>query len=397
MSGTATAGGHVFLSCGEASGDHHGAALIAALRERNPDLRFSALGGPALQAAGAELVQSAAEIAVMGFGEVLTALPALWRARRRIWRHLAGQDIDLCLPIDFPGFNLRLARHARGLGIPVFYLIPPQLWAWGEWRLGDLRRSVDQVGTILPFEAEYFGKRGVPVVPLGHPLMDEYASCPFARQRSEREQRLHDPKIPLTLGILPGSRHQEIKRMLPLLQVAAQMFQAWLAPRQVVVVVSVAPGMSMASMIARVSGGIRVSDQPLPRLLEGLDLALVCSGTASLEAALAGVPHEVVYVTSELNYQIARRLLKISRIGLANLILQDDLVREHIQREATPLALARSLINWVNLPQARTEFYDRARRLRKQCGEAGVWERAAEAVCDILARGREGAACPSSG
>jgi lipid-A-disaccharide synthase len=156
-------------------------------------------------------------------------------------------------------------------------------------------------------------------------------------------------------------------------------------------VVSAAPGLELGRLVPLVEAGIEISDEPLPSLLERLDLALVCSGTASLECALAGVPHELVYVTSAFNYAVARRLVQVERIGLANLILGEDMVREHLQDQAKPLPLANAVMSWVTAREDRERFADRARRLRASCGDPGVWERAADALLDFLAtRRREG-------
>ena len=379
-----TTGHHIFISCGEASGERYGAELVTALRQQNPNLRFSALGGAALAGAGVRMVQSAHEIAVMGLTEVITALPELVAARRRIWHHLKKEDVDICLPIDFPGFNLRVAGQAHKLGIPVFYLIPPQLWAWGGWRIGQLKQNVDRVGTILPFEEEFYRQEGLEVVPLGHPLMEDYAHYPFDQLCEERESRFHDSELPLIIGLLPGSRKQEVSRLLPVLKVAAKMVQTWLMPRPVSFVVSIAPGLKRGPFLSYVGTGVEISQEPIPQLMRRLHLALVCSGTASLEAALAGVPHDLVYLTHWLNYQIGKRLLRVPRIGLANLILGKDMVREHVQEDVTPISLAQSILKWVNVAQARTTFYNDARRLRQMCGQPGVWQRAATAILEFL-------------
>lgn len=386
---------HVFLSCGEASGDRYGAALVAALRRRLPALRVSALGGPALAAAGAEIVAPAAPIAVMGFGEVAAALPAIWRTRRRLWRHLADAGVDLCVPVDFPGFNLPLARRARGCGVPVFYVVPPQLWAWGAWRLGGVRRAVDLAGTILPFEAPWFEARGVPVLPLGHPLAEDYPEAAVAAAAGEREARLTDAASALTLGLLPGSRRQEIARLLPPLLGAAAALRGRLGGRPLRVVVSAAPGTDRARLAAAVGAAAEVSAAPLPELLPRLDLALVCSGTASLEAALASVPHELVYRTSPLNYALARSLVRVRRVGLANLILGEDLVAERLQQEVAPAPLADALAAWAGCAERRRRFAAGAARLRARLGPPGCWERAAEAAVGLLARrGRLAGAAP---
>jgi lipid-A-disaccharide synthase len=386
---SARPGPHIFLSCGEASGDRYGAALLAALQRECPEVRVSALGGQALAVAGAEMIAGSEPISVMGFGEVLANLRPILSVRQRVWRHLRTGKVDLVVPIDFPGFNLRLAGQARRAGVPVFYVVPPQLWAWGSWRLRNLRRDVDKLGTILPFEPDWFRARGMDVVHLGHPLMEDYAQMPFEARRRVREQRLQDTSQPITLGLLPGSRRQEVERLLPTMRVAAGMVQSWLGRRRVKILVSQAPGTS-PRLVADLAGGeVQLTDEPLPMLLERLDLAMVCSGTASLEAALAGVPHVVVYRTSALNFALARRLVRVDHIGLANLILQRPFVPEHLQAAADPLHLAHSLLRFLNAPGHRQEFYRGCGELRRTCGGAGIWKRAARAMLDLLERPRE--------
>lgn len=379
---------HVFISAGEASGDRYGAALLDALREREPRLRCSALGGPALAIAGADIIQSSADIAVMGFGEVAAALPAILRARRRVFGHLNREAIDLVIPIDFPGFNLDLAGHARRRRQAVFYLIPPQLWAWGGWRVRTLRQRTDRIGTILPFEAEFFRARGLDVFPMGHPLMEDYAAFPFARRHREREARLDDPVQPLTIGLLPGSRRQEIERLLPSFKVAAGMIRAWQGRRDLRVLVSAAPGADRDRLAAMIGESGHVTDEPLPRLLDRLDFALVCSGTASLEVALAGVPHAIAYRTSGFNYAIARSLVRVPYIGLANLILDKPAVPELIQENASPVHLANALLAFMNQRRRREEFHDDCERVRAACGAPGVWARTAAAILAFCAERR---------
>lgn len=376
---------HIFLSCGEASGDRYGARVVAALRRREPGLRFSALGGPQLQAAGVQIIQPSEPVAVMGVGEVVRALPALLSARRRVQRHLAGGGIDLFLPIDFPGFNGQLAAAARRQGVPVFWLVAPQLWAWGGWRADSFRRRVDRLGTILPFETAFFTARGFDVEPLGHPLMDDYAGrFPYESHLARREDRLSQRGGALTIGLLPGSRRQELAALLPVLKVTSQAITAHLGGRDVRFVLSLAPGVDRAWVQSVFTATAEFSDEPLPALLPRLDLALVCSGTASLEAALAGVPHEIVYRTGALTAFVGRRLLKSPHIGLANLVLGRRFVREHVQDEASPLPLARELLSWLARPADRQTFYAEVRRLRQLCGPPGAWDRAAEAALKLM-------------
>lgn len=382
---------HILLSCGEASGDRYGAALLAALRVRLPDARFSALGGGALRAAGADIVQPAERLSVMGVGEVLGALPLLLGARRRMRALLAGGGVDLFLPVDYPGFNLDLARRARAAGVPVFYLIAPQLWAWGAWRTGGVRRAVDRLGVVLPFEERFFRARGIPAVSLGHPLVEDHPKSEVDRARRLREERVGDPSAPLTVGLLPGSRAQEVRALLPVLREAFERLQAAVPERVFQGVVSRAPG---APVPDAPGAGLRVSEAPLAALSRDLDLALVCSGTASLEVALAGVPHALVYRTSPLTYALARRLVRLEWIGLANLVLERPrerpLVREFVQDAARPADLAADLADWLASGPRRARFASGVDELRERLGGAGFWDRTADEVVSLL-RERRGA------
>ena len=358
---------------------------MAALRSVEPELRISALGGTEMKQAGAEMVADSAELAVMGFSEVVATLPTLLRVRRRIWRHLSDQEVDLVVPIDFPGFNGKLASKAKKMGIPVFWLIAPQVWAWGAWRIPGFRRKIDRLGTILPFETDYFTERGFDVFPMGHPLMENYGQdFAFEENLSKRESRLGNREALLTVAILPGSRRQELKHLLPVLKVTSQAIVGHMADRNVRFVVSVAPGVDPVAISSVFDSGVEITDQTLSGLLADADLALVCSGTASLEAALAGVPHELVYRTGALNSFLGRRLVRTSHIGLSNIILGRQMVREHLQDQASPLPLARNLLRWLVRPAERQEFYGQVRRIRQMCGQQGIWNRTALAVLGMM-------------
>ena len=358
---------------------------MAALRSIEPDLRISALGGPGMEKAGAEIVAASADMAVMGFSEVVGTLPTLLRVRRRIWQHLSDQEVDLVVPIDFPGFNGKLASRAKRAGIPVFWLIAPQVWAWGAWRIPGFRRKIDRLGTILPFETDYFTERGFEVFPMGHPLMEDYGlDFAFEENLSKRESRLGRRDALLTIAILPGSRRQELKHLLPVLKVTSQAILGHMVDRNVRFVVSVAPGMDPVVINTVFNSGVEITDRALPGLLAEADLALVCSGTASLEVALAGVPHELVYRTGALNSFLGRRLVRTPHIGLSNIILGRQMVREHLQGQASPLPLARSLLRWMVRPAERQEFYGHVRRIRQMCGQQGVWNRTAAAILDMM-------------
>ena len=375
---------HIFLSCGEASGERYGVALVRALRERCPDVILSGLGGEALAEAGVTLVARADELAVMGFTDVAAALPSLLKARNLVRRCAVADDIDLVIPVDFPGFNLDLATHVKAQGKAVYFLVAPQLWAWGGWRIGKLRRAVDRLGTLLPFERAFFETRGVSCDALGHPLMDDYLDRDVQPTMALREARLRDTATPLTLGLLPGSRRQEIANLVPLLAAVITELKLRRPDRSFQGVVSVAPGAEDAWFEPLPALGCTLTHRPLPDLLPDLDMAVVCSGTASLEASLAGVPHALVYRTSPLNYVLARLLVNVESIGLANLISDLAMVREHVQGAALPRPVVDDLEGWLDGTSRRRRFTEHVATLRHRLGPPGFWARTADSILGLV-------------
>ncbi len=345
-----------------------------------------------MRAMGVELVQDPAEMAIMGFTEAAKALRKGLAIRRHLLEHIRSQGVTMVVPIDFPGFNGEIAAKARAAGLPVFWLVAPQHWAWGGWRSGGFRRKITRLGTLLPFEEEFFRARGFDVFPMGHPLMEDYGGdFPLEESISDRERRLSSRNEPLTIGILPGSRKQELKSLLPVLKVTGQALLGYLAGREAQFLVSCASGVDPIDLTEIFTIPADISQAPLPEVLPRMDLALVCSGTASLETALAGVPHELVYRTGAVNHFLARLLVRTPHIGLSNLIMDPPLVREHIQGQASPLSLSRDLLRWLARPAERQEFYAGARRLRQRCGDVGVWKRTAAAIRELAGENRVGA------
>ena len=382
---------HIFISCGEASGDRYGAALTAALRSSWPEARISGMGGALMRQAGVQIVQDPAEVAIMGFTEVVGALRKVVGIRGRLMEHMRREKVTMVIPIDFPGFNGEIAARARRAGLPVFWLVAPQHWAWGGWRSSGFRKKIDRLGTILPFEEEFFLRRGFDVFAMGHPLMEDYGGAfPLESSISAREKRLISRDEPLTIGILPGSRKQELKALLPILKVTGQALLGHLEGRETRFLVSCASGVDPIDLTDIFNIPADITQSPLSEVLPRMDLALVCSGTASLETALAGVPHELVYRTGQVNHFLAKLLVRTSHIGLSNLIMDEPLVREHIQEQAAPLPLARDLLRWIVRPAERQQFYSGVRRLRKQCGDVGVWERTAAAIRELAGKKRDG-------
>jgi lipid-A-disaccharide synthase len=368
----------IFLSVGEPSGARHGAALVRALRRRIPGVRLIGLGGARMAAEGVELMAGLDELSVMGFAEVLAHLPYFIRLRRRVFDALEIERVDLVIPVDYPGFNLRLARHARTGGIPVLYYIAPQVWAWHASRARDLARDADAVAVILPFEEAFLRKAGANAHFVGHPLLD---ATPAPATHAEWIAGIGlDPERPV-LALFPGSRAQEVGRHLTLFRETA----AEVVARNPAVqpVIGAAPDLDRALFAG---AGWPLADDPRA-LLHHATAALVKSGTTTLEAALARTPFVVVYRMNALSYQIARRLVKVPHIALANLVADERLAPELIQDAANPSALADELLPLLDVSSPRrAEMLAGFERMRARLGGGGAAARVAEMAAELLER-----------
>ncbi len=366
----------VLIVAGEASGDQAAAPVVAALRRLRPEWRLLATGGEKMEAAGAEILIHYRELAVMGFSEVIRRLPSIRRHFKGLTSRLKNGDVDLLLPVDFPGFNLRLARSARAAKVPVLYFIAPQVWAWGEKRVAKLRRDLDRLALILPFEEAWFGARNMRATYVGHPIM-------------ENERPLAATRALPRLGLLPGSRAQEVKRLLGPMLEAAELLAKDRPELEVEVLES--PGLSadfyrewLVDRTASISGWRGPTEEFLAR--QGA--ALVASGTATLETAVAGLPMAVVYRTGALNYWLARRLITLERIALANLVAGREVVPEFIQGESRPAALAAAIGPLLDDGEARQRQLVGLTEIRELLGGPGCGESVAEMAIELLERPR---------
>ena len=365
----------VLVVAGEASGDQAAAPVVAALLARRPSWSVQAVGGPKLAAAGAEIVLPYEEVAVMGFAEILARLPALLRHERDLRRRLAGGAVDLFLPVDFPGLNLRLAKRAAGAGLPVLYFIAPQVWAWDKRRVETLRRHVDRLAVILPFESAWFAAEGVDSSYVGHPIME--AAPAFAEGEPAR-----------CLGLLPGSRAQEVRHHLPVMLECARALAGSRPGLRVSLLES--PGLPPAFYDeALAAGGIAVERLrgDSAAFFAGLGAACVASGTATLETAVAGVPMAVIYRSSGLTHWLARRLVKLDHFALANLVAGREIVPEFLQGDASAERLVPLLGELLDGGERRDEQRRAFRELRARLGGPGCGERVAAMAIELLGAG----------
>ena len=379
----------ILLSAGEASGDLHGATLCRALRELHPGVRLIGMGGPRMAAAGMELVADVSGHAVVGTSEALGRIPRLYRAYRLLKARLIEERPRALVVIDFPEFNLRLARIARRAGVPVVYFIPPQLWAWRRGRIRQMARRVRRVLAVLPFEEKLYQDAGVPVDFVGHPLLDV---LPLDLDRAEARRRLDvDPGESL-IGLLPGSRREEVERLLPPMLVAAKRLSAAGVARRFAL--GLAPSVDAAAVRRLVKaavdeGGPRVDvfERRTYEVMAAADVVLISSGTATLEAALLGAPMVVCYRVSRVTEAVVRLLVKVRWCSLPNLIANRAVVPEVLQDDLTGHRLAAEALRLIEDPAAASAQRAAFEQVRAQLGAPGVGRRAAQAVIETARLG----------
>jgi lipid-A-disaccharide synthase len=366
----------VLIVAGEASGDLHAAGFAGALRALRPDLALTGVGGAAMERAGVKLLERTDTLAVMGFVEVLRQVPHHYRLLKSLGDRLRGGSVALVVLIDYPGFNMRLARIARAASVPVLYYITPQVWAWGADRLPRLAQLITKAAVILPFEAPLLRGAGVDATFVSHPLLDHAAESPG---RDAARGALGIKPDERVLAMFPGSRRQEIERHLSAFVDTAKRLQQSVPGLRVVV--SVAPGMSVDT--ARCPYPLVQNQSQL--VLRAADAALCKSGTVTLEAAVAGCPLIIAYRTSRLTYALARRVVRIPHIGLVNVVAGKEVAPEFVQGEMRADAMAAALQPLLeqNSP-ARRAMLDELRAVRAQLGSPGAAVRVAEIARELV-------------
>ena len=366
----------VLLVAGEASGDMHGAALVEALHRLDPEVEVAGIGGERLRKLGMRILVDTASVATMGFVETFGTLSRLLAAYRRLKRYMIEERPRLLVLIDYPEFNLFLAKRAKALGIPVFYYIAPQVWAWRRGRVRKIARRVDRLGVVFPFEPALYNNGRQLAEFVGHPLLDLVRPT---RTRAETLARYQlDPARPL-LALLPGSRKKEVRMMLPPALAAARHLirEGW----QVAVALAHTLTRDDLGLLAAAPAVTLVEDDTY-NIVHAADAALVASGTATLETALLGKPMVIMYRVSPLTFALARRLVHVEHIGMPNIILGRSVFPELIQKDVTCEKLVAAV---HEVASRRGELAAALAELRHKLGEPGAAQRAAHMALELMA------------
>ncbi len=367
----------LYVIAGEASGDLHGANLLNALFEQRPDLQVRAWGGDLMTAAGAEIVKHYRDLAFMGFIEVVKNLPTILRNLKFCKADILAFQPDALVLIDYPGFNLRIAKWAKQQGIKVIYYISPQIWAWHTSRVHNIKKIVDKMLVVLPFEKAFYQRYHYEVEFVGHPLLDELKKLP-PLSIYDFLQRNHLDNRPI-IALLPGSRRQEISKMLTeMLQV-----MPYFADYQFVIAGAPSQSPEIYEDILNERGikNVPIIKNQTYDLLRSAQAALVTSGTATLETALLGVPQVVCYKSSAISYTIARRIIQVPFISLVNLIYNKKIVDELIQNDLNIENLKNTLKNCLENSLVFKKNYE---ILRGMLGNEGASKRAANAILETI-------------
>jgi lipid-A-disaccharide synthase len=372
----------IFIVAGEASGDLHGADLARALLALDPETTLVGMGGDRMRRAGVNLLVDAGELAAVGITEALSRLTALLRAFGRLRSALKAEAPGLLVLIDFPDFNFWLARASRRIRIPVLYYISPQVWAWRRGRIRTLKRLVEKMLVIFPFEETLYREAGVPVAFVGHPMLDRLHYVPT---REEARRQLGYEPSTMVVGLLPGSREGEVKHHLPVLREAATRIAREEPGVALLLAVAETLPPGLVDELLKGNGSpIRPLRGQTYQVMRAADLLITASGTATLEAGLLGTPMIVVYRVSRLTWWAGKLLVDVPSIGMINLVIGRRVVPELLQRDFTPERVTQTALGLLRDPAHLDRIRRELREVREKLGDEGASRRAAQEVLHML-------------
>lgn len=375
----------VLLVAGEASGDLHGSDVARALLAQQPTLHLLGVGGRRMREAGVEILCDNRDLAVVGAVEALRGVRHLWTVYRALLDRVERQPVDAVLLIDFPGFNLRLAKAMTRRSIPVLYYIAPQIWAWRPGRIRKIRRRVRKLFVILPFEEVLYRRAGIDVEFVGHPLLDVVQ--PMLSKAEFCARHGLDPQAPI-VGLLPGSRRSEIHYMLPSMLEAATLIRSRVVATQFILpLAETLEPAEVQDTLAAAPVPVQLMRRQTYEALQAADVLLATSGTVTLEAALLGTPMVIVYKAHPFTYGLARLVMRVSHIGLPNLIAGQSIVPELWQNAMTAEHMAAQALELLMYPARAAAMQAALATIRSQLGSPGVAERVATGILAYLATG----------
>lgn len=372
---------HIFVVAGETSGDAHAGRVIEAIQARQPDCFIEGVGGERMRQAGVSMLHDHSELAVMGLVEVIRRYPAIKRIFNNVVQHLERQPPDLLVLVDYPGFNLKLARKAHKLGIKVLYYISPKVWAWRAGRIKHIKRYVDHMAVLFPFEATLYQQHQVSVTCVGHPLVDAVKSD---LDQSQAREKFGLPVNQRVIGLFPGSRRSEIDALLPVMLAAAKRIQQ--RHFDFNLVLPLASGLDLAVVekhLQHTSLPVYVIRENFYDVVKTCDAIVAASGTVTLEIALLGVPHLIVYKVSPITYKILRRLVKIPYVGLCNIVTGENVVAELLQDEVSAVRLDQKLAALVAHPQSIELAARVQQQVRDALGPSGAADNTARLILEM--------------
>ena len=365
----------VLFLTGETSGDLHASNLIASLKNINPNIKFYGIGGKKMEQVGVKIIYPFDKISVIGFSEVFSKISNLKEARRQVLNCTRENKFDLAVTVDFPGFNISIARYLKNMGIPVFYFIAPQVWAWGKWRSKSLSKYFRGLFVIYPFEKSFFDKERINSYFLGNPLID------IVKPEGKLERKDLPAGRPL-IAVLPGSRETEIKRLLTPILEAIRIFGKNHPGSKAVIALHEQKDLYLTKKIGgKLLDGVKISCGKTYDILKEADLAIVTSGTATVEAGILQTPMVIVYKLSYFSWILSKILARVKYFGLVNIIFSDEVVPELIQKEVNPKRIAKEL---EAIYENREKISKQLKKLKPVLGVKGVYDRIANKILSMV-------------
>jgi lipid-A-disaccharide synthase len=371
----------IMISVGEASGDLNGAGLANALKKIEPDIKLLGMGGQAMNAAGVDIVYDIADLGVMGLVEILESLPKMFKLRDKLSEIMAAEKPDALVVIDYPEFNMRLAKAAKKQGIPVISYISPSAWAWRRGRAKDVAKIVERVAAIFPFEADVYREAGANVTFVGHPLLD-IVKPSLSKLEAYSYFKAHSDKPAIIL--MPGSRIQEINKLLPVMLAAAEKIVEEIPDCQFFLpIASTISREIVQDILSSCKITVKLTSEHTYDLMNIADAAIAASGTATLETSLMGLPTVIIYKLAPLTYFLGKFLVKIPNFGLPNIVAGRRVVPELIQDDANPEKIAVETIKILTDKALNDTMKQELSQVKAKLGNTGAVERAARVVLEV--------------